>query len=285
MHVIEEFCSLPRSDAQIRAPPRPILLAQSTFCFIVSLSSYDTHCSGINTCEGWNHERRVVESYLILVKRHILDGSSLVVHRLHGPLPLAAALEHLLDLVVAQDPTLARARARHRCPTEPAPGLGARGVREREGAPVEPEAHDQLGGRDADAPEQLGGQLDLGQVGVALDDAADGVVAVPDAVQVVRHEVDPVGVLDEVGQVEPAQVPEGRGRREAEAEARAAGVERAAQGLEQQDEVLHVLGLAAAVWGAGVFPVNVYAVVPCRRSILSVQQLDKGQHFSYHNAS
>jgi len=60
-----------------------------------------------------------------------------------------------------------------------------------------------LAWRYLDSPEQLNSELDLGEVGVALDNAAYGVVAVPDAVKVVRHEVDPVCVFDKVGEIEP----------------------------------------------------------------------------------
>lgn len=97
---------------------------------------------------------------------------------------------------------------RIRSTTERAPGLRTACISQRERSAVEANAQHDLAGWNVDAPKQLGGKLDFCKIGMALDDAADWILSVPDPVKIVRHEVDPVRILEHVGKVKPAQIPE-----------------------------------------------------------------------------
>ena len=80
--------------------------------------------------------------------------------------------------------------------------------------------------------------------------------------QVVGHDVGKVGVAQQAGHVEPAEVPErGRdGEGDAEVTVGRVAVEGVAQGPDELDKVGHVVGVAAAVGRARVLPVDVDAV-------------------------
>lgn len=61
--------------------------------------------------------------------------------------------------------------------------------------------------------------LDFGQIGMCLHDVADEhVLLIPDAVEVIRHEVDPVCVAQESQKVEVLEVPVGGRRCECQSE-------------------------------------------------------------------
>lgn len=82
------------------------------------------------------------------------------------------------------------------------------GIAELERSTVEAEPENDPVERNADALEQADTLFDLGEVCVCLDDVPDEhVLGVPDSVEVVRHQVDPVCVGEEAEEVEVLEVP------------------------------------------------------------------------------
>ena len=73
-------------------------------------------------------------------------------------------------------------------------------------AAIEAKAHVELIGRHVITPEEVKGQLHLGNIGVSIDFLTDWVLAVPYAVQVVGHDVHKVDVVDGF-EVEVAHIP------------------------------------------------------------------------------
>ncbi|GKT58290.1 LOW QUALITY PROTEIN: hypothetical protein ColTof4_12219 [Colletotrichum tofieldiae] len=194
---------------------------------------------------------------LLVAKHNVLGRRLLVVHHLR-----VLVGDDVHDLKVAERAGRVGTRALVGRAPERTSGRLAAGVFELERAAVETHAEHHLPRLDVVAPQQVGGQLDLCQVGVCLDDVANGVVLVPDAVQIVRHHVDPVGILQQAGHVKPAQIPVRR--RDGEGQAVVAprrGQKGLAQDLEHRDIALSVVLLvAAAVGRAGILPVQVDAV-------------------------
>jgi hypothetical protein len=115
------------------------------------------------------------------------------------------------------------------------------------------------------APHQLEVVLDIRQICVRADEGPRKPLArVPDAVDIIAHDVEPADATRHGWQVKVLQVPERRGYREADA----ARPQRRPQ-LRKEDGVVGKVGChAAAVLGAGVLPVQVHAVEAVRGPFL-----------------
>lgn len=91
------------------------------------------------------------------------------------------------------------------------------------------------------------------------DVAADGIGRVPDAVQVVAHDIDKINVVHGL-EVEVPEIPVAGRDGERHGVLLGLLVVHVIQLLEEGDEVLAVIGLAATVPGAGILPVEINTV-------------------------
>lgn len=168
-------------------------------------------------------------------------------------------IENRLDLAPHQGPYIVRARSCIPAALPDTSGRVARRGVQRETPPVKAQAQYELVGLDTRPPEEIDRRVYLGQIRMCGNNGADpGVVLIPGTVQVIRHEVDPVDVLQHAGQVEVLQVPEGGGRGECKAirEFLEVGVEE----LHQCNVIFLVCGFSTAVICDGVFPVDIDAL-------------------------
>lgn len=62
------------------------------------------------------------------------------------------------------------------------------------------------------SPEEVKGLLDLGEIGVCWDVAADRISRIPDALEIIAHDVDPVNMVDRF-KIKPSQIPVAGGDR------------------------------------------------------------------------
>lgn len=102
---------------------------------------------------------------------------------------------------------------------------------------------------------QLQGEVNLGQISVSKNLAPDWVLAIPDTMKIVRHEVDPIDVGLHGLQVEVAEIPVGRRSSKGHNVVAATGVNGLSQLFEESCIILPVAICTATIFGAGILPV------------------------------
>ena len=117
---------------------------------------------------------------------------------------------------------------------------------------VEAQPQVELRGRYMVAPEEVHGQLDLGNVGVGVHVAPNRIRRVPYSVQIIAHDVNKIHMLDG-GEIEMPEVPEASGDRERDDISHGLLVVFIVEFFQECDEILAVVRMTAAVGGSRIF--------------------------------